>query len=141
MIKPILTAFFASAATLSLAACGGGRSVEESAVAEVSGAVNPYLWRATLDTMSFLPLASADPVGGIIIYDWKTYQDIPEQRIKATVYILDTRLRADGLAVTVFRQERVNGEWVDVDVDTDTAPQMENQILNRARQIRISQID
>ncbi len=32
--------------------------------------VNSYLWRATLDTISFMPLASADPFGGVIITDW-----------------------------------------------------------------------
>src|SRR5437660_56848 len=59
--------------------------------------VNSYLWRATLDTLNFMPLASADPVGGIIISDWYAAPDKPDERVKVNVYILDKRLRADAL--------------------------------------------
>ena len=142
MKSGILVAVLAGASMLSLTACGGNSKAKaDQAVQEVSGGVNPYLWRASLDTMSFLPLTSADPLGGVIIYDWKSYQDLPDERIKATVYILDTRLRADGLVVNVFRQTRQNGEWVDTTVDPDTGPQLENQILNRARQLRVSELE
>jgi len=59
--------------------------------------VNGYLWRASLDTLAFMPLASADPYGGVIITDWYVNPERPEERFKCTVYILDSRLRADGL--------------------------------------------
>ena len=66
--------------------------------------VNSYLWRATLDTLAFMPLASADPYGGVVITDWYVNPEKPDERFKCTVYILDTRLRGDALNVTVFKQ-------------------------------------
>ncbi len=101
--------------------------------------VNAYLWRATLDTVSFLPLTSADPFGGVIITDWYQPPETPNERLKLTIYILDRQLRADGLRVSVFRQIRnADGNWVDAKVDTKTATQMEDAILARARELRIA---
>jgi hypothetical protein len=100
--------------------------------------VNSFLWRATLDTLNFMPLASADPFGGVIITDWFTDPRLPNERFKATVYILDTRLRADALNVSVFRQEMTSRGWQDVQVSQDTSLQIENAILTRARQLRLS---
>ena len=101
--------------------------------------INSFLWRASLDTISFMPLASADPFGGVIITDW--YQDpkTPNERFKLTVYIMDRRLRADGVKVAVFRQTRdEKGGWDDAAADPQTGPKIENAILVRARQLRIS---
>jgi hypothetical protein len=101
--------------------------------------VNAYLWRATLDTISFLPLSSADPFGGVIITDWYQPPDVPNERLKLTIFILDRQLRADGVRVSVFRQVRdPNGNWVDAKVDARTATDMEDTILARARELRIS---
>ena len=103
--------------------------------------VNAFLWRASLDTFSFLPPFSADPIGGVIIYDWYSPPETPGERFKVTVYILDTRLRADGIKVAVFRQVRdVYGEWVEAQVDPSMETQLENAVLTRARQIRIAQL-
>ena len=102
--------------------------------------VNSYLWRASLDTLNFMPLASADPFGGVIITDWYSDPTTPTERFKATVYILDTRLRADALNVSIFRQTQVNGAWTDASVDPDTEVQIENAILTRARQLRLSTV-
>jgi hypothetical protein len=102
--------------------------------------VNGYLWRATLDTLAFMPLASADPYGGVVITDWYVNPDKPDERFKATVYILDTRLRADGLNVTVFKQINNGGAWVDSPVAGQTETDIENAILTRARQLRLSNI-
>lgn len=102
--------------------------------------VNSYLWRASLDTLKFMPLASADPFGGVIITDWYADPTAPGERFKATVYILDTRLRADALNVSIFRQTQVNGAWQDATVDPQTEVQIENQILTRARELRLSTI-
>jgi Domain of unknown function (DUF3576) len=100
--------------------------------------VNSYLWRASLDTMSFLPLSTADPFGGVIITDWYSPPETPSERFKVTVYILDRELRADGLRVAVFRQTREGkGAWVEAKVDDRTARDLENAILKRARQMRI----
>ena len=124
------------------AGCAGGRSRS----AEVEGAsptlgVNGYLWRASLDTLAFMPLASADPYGGVIITEWYVNPEKPDERLKAQVYILDTRLRADGLNVTVYRQQRdAAGQWIDAPVSGQTATDIENAILTKARQLRLSNL-
>ncbi len=100
--------------------------------------VNSFLWRASLDTVAFMPLASADPFGGVIITDWYTPQQTPNERFKVTVYILDRTLRADGIKVAVFRQARQGADqWTDQAVAADTALNLENAILARARQLRV----
>ena len=75
--------------------------------------VNSYLWHAALDTLSFMPLASADPFGGVIITDWYVAPNAPDERLKVTIYIMDRNLRADGLKVVVFRQTRTGAAWSD----------------------------
>ncbi|HEX3699589.1 MAG TPA: DUF3576 domain-containing protein [Phenylobacterium sp.] len=116
-----------------------GNVPDPSQAASVS--VNGYLWRATLDTLSFMPLASADPYGGVIITDWYINPEKPNERFKCTVYILDARLRADGLNVTVFKQLRdASGAWVDSPTASETETQLENAILDRARRLKLSNI-
>jgi hypothetical protein len=100
--------------------------------------VNSYLWRASLDTLSFMPLASADPFGGVIITDWYTPKETPQERFKVNVYILGRELRSDGVRASVFRQQQQPDKWVDVPVDEQTAVDLENAILTRARQLRIA---
>jgi hypothetical protein len=101
--------------------------------------VNSFLWRASLDTISFMPLASADPFGGVIITDWYTPPDAPTERFKLTVYILDRRLRADGLRVALFRQKRKgNSEWLYTRINPSTRSILEDAILTRARELRLS---
>ena len=75
-------------------------------------AVNSFLWRASLDTVSFLPLVSADPFGGVIITDWHTAPETPDERVKMQIYILDRQLRSDGLRVAVFRERQSEGQWI-----------------------------
>jgi len=138
-------------AVVALAACsslphipftgGGARTVSASDGQAPSIGVNGYLWRATLDTLSFMPLASADPYGGVVITDWYSNPEKPDERFKATVYILDSRLRADGLNVAVFKQQRdAAGNWVDAPSAGQTETDIENAILTRARQLRLSNI-
>jgi hypothetical protein len=99
--------------------------------------VNSHLWRATLDTISFMPLASADPFGGVIITDWYSPPQSPHERLKVNVFILDRQLRSDGLKVSIFRQERhKDGQWIDQSVDPQTIRDLENAILSRARHYR-----
>ncbi len=101
--------------------------------------VNGFLWRASLDTLSFLPLASADPFGGVIITDWYSPPESPNERFKVTTYILGRQLRSDGVRVAVFRQELADGRgWVDSRVESETAPKLEGAILSRARELRIA---
>ena len=130
----------------SLAACshGGGAGFHSNGRANANQAtigVNGYLWRATLDTLAFMPLVSADPWGGTVITDWYANPQKPDERFKATVYILDTRLRADGLKVTIFKQVRdAAGQWTDAPTADQTEIDIENAILTRARQLRLSNI-
>ena len=101
--------------------------------------VNAYLWRATLETLSFMPLASADPAGGVIITDWYSPPESPTERFKINVYILDRRLIADGLRAAVFKQRQDgSGAWVDVQADGRMIAELENSILTRARQLRMA---
>jgi hypothetical protein len=117
---------------------GGGRKPAPAAPIGVNG----YLWRATLDTLAFMPLASADPYGGVILTDWYVNPEKPDERFKCTVYILDTRLRADGLNVTVFKQVKdATGAWVDAPTSDQTSTDIENAILTRARQLRLSNVN
>ena len=103
-------------------------------------AVNSFLWRASLDTIAFMPLASADPFGGVIITDWYTPPDTPGERFKINVYILDRQLRSDGIRASVFRQRLdANNQWAEAPVDKGTTIELENAILTRARQLRVSQ--
>jgi hypothetical protein len=105
-------------------------------------AVNAFLWRASLDTINFIPLVSADPFGGVIITDWYTPAETPTERMKVQITILDRELRADGVRVAVFKQQqngRTGSTWVDAQVDPSTNTQIENAILTRARQLRIAQ--
>jgi hypothetical protein len=104
-------------------------------------AVNAFLWRASLDTINFIPLVQADPFGGVIITDWYTPSETPNERMKVQVTILDRALRADGVRVSVFKQQQnpKGGGWVDTQVDPHTNTDIEDAILTRARQLRIAQ--
>src|ERR1700733_2036400 len=98
--------------------------------------VNAYLWRGALDTLSFMPLSSADPFGGVIITDWYTPNAANDERFKATAYILGRELRSDAVPVTIFRQVLQNGQWVDAPVSPVTVGDIENKVLSRARELR-----
>jgi predicted small secreted protein len=98
--------------------------------------VNAYLWRAALDTLGFMPLASADPFGGVIITDWYSPPAAQGERFKATAYILGRQLRTDGIKINVFRQVLQNGQWMDASVSAATTGEIEDKVLARARELR-----
>lgn len=132
---------------VALSGCGTARKVigrDAGPTRDEAGAtigVNSYLWSATLATLSFMPLVSADPYGGTVITDWYVNPEQPDERFKATVYILDARLRADGLNVSVFKQVKdAAGNWVDAPAAAQTETDLENAILTKARQLRLSNI-
>lgn len=102
--------------------------------------VNAYLWRASLDTVSFMPLASADPFGGVIITDWYTAQETPNERFKANVFITSRQLTSTGVQVKLFKQVNKGGRWVDATVTPESQTQMEDAILERARQLRYADL-
>ena len=103
-------------------------------------AVNSYLWKAAVDTVSFAPLLQANPNSGVIITDWYTNPKAPGERVKLTVAVMDTDLRADALRVSAARQVNQNGTWVDVPVSAATVQKLEDIILTRARDLRRSAV-
>lgn len=103
--------------------------------------VNAYLWRAALDTVSFMPIASADPFGGTILTDWYSPADSKGERVKVNILMLSRELRSDAIKVTVFRQIQVAGGWKDAPAGKDTATGLENAILSRARQMKVAEAE
>jgi hypothetical protein len=102
--------------------------------------VNSYLWRASLDALSFMPLLQTDSNGGVIVTDWYANPSNPGERVKVTITILDQDLRADALRVAASRQVSQNGSWVDAPVQAATVQKLEDIILTKARDLRRSAI-
>jgi hypothetical protein len=120
-----------SGALFSLGGKGGGGGTPGTGIQ-----VNAYLWRASLDTLSFMPLVSADPFGGVIITDWYSPPATPGERFKANAYILSQQMSANAVQVSVFHQVQQGGQWVDAPVDPATAGGLEDRILARAADLK-----
>jgi hypothetical protein len=132
-------ASLAGVMALALASCGGGKErlrqdVAASRVTTIG--VNSYLWRASLDALSFMPLVQADSNGGVIVSDWYANPANPGERVKVTVTILDQDLRADALRIAASRQVAQAGGWVDAPVQAATVQKLEDVILTKARDLR-----
>ena len=126
-------------AAVSLSACGGGKGRPKADLAAsriTTIGVNSYLWRASLEAVSFMPLLQTDSNGGVIVTDWYTNPNNPNERMKVTVTILDQDLRADALRVAASRQVMTGGVWVDAPVQAATTQKLEDVILTRARDLR-----
>ena len=111
--------------------------ISEIAKSQVSMAVNAFLWRASLDTVSFIPLDIVDPIGGVITTQWYEDTNNSSERIKLTIYVKDRRLRADGISVNVFREIKLEEGWVKAETNPDTERLVEASILTKARELRI----
>lgn len=120
---------------------GGGSDKDKDGGGKNPLGVNSFIWRATLDTLAFMPLASADPFGGTILTDWYEDPAAPGERFKVNALILDRQLRADSVKITVFRQkkDKANG-WTDVPVDAAMGRKLEDTVLTQARRMRIAQL-
>jgi hypothetical protein len=117
---------------------GRGRSNNDQGGGGIG--VNSFLWRAALDSISFMPIVSADPFGGVIVTDWHVLPEAPNERFKVNLMILGRELRADGVRASVFKQKREgSSDWVDIAVEDLTAQRIENAILGRARELRLAQ--
>lgn len=142
-------------ATVSLSGCGwvkediskglgGGGSADMGRIRQADLAaskvtsigVNAYLWQASLDTLSFAPLAQVDSNGGVIVTDWYANPSSPGERVKISVTILDRDLRADALRVAASRQVMQNGQWIDATMSAATVQKLEDIILTKARDLR-----
>lgn len=118
---------------------GGGGDDDNSGGNSPIG-VNSFLWRATLDTLTFMPITSADPFGGVILTDWYEDPEAPGERFKVTALILDRNLRTDAIKVTVHKQVKNEaGEWKDQPRNKEVGRKLEDAILTRARELRIRQ--
>ena len=100
--------------------------------------VNAILWRAALEITALLPISDVDTFGGIIITDWYSLPDKPDERIKLTVFVVDRELRSDAIRVTVHVQTRsgTDGNWSTSFKDEELSRRLEDLILSRAREIR-----
>ena len=123
---------------LALAACGGKKGPEAVAqqTAVTTIGVNSYLWRASLETLQFMPLAQVDSAGGVIVGEWYQNPSVPNERVKVTVAILDGALRADAVQVSAQREINQDGRWVAAPVRAGTVQKLEEIILERARMLR-----
>ena len=142
MFRPLRLAL-ALGAALALTACGGHRARPEADLAAskiTTIGVNSYLWRATLDTLSFMPLLQTDSNGGVVVTDWYVNPQMPNERMKVTVSILDQDLRADALRVAALREVNRGGQWVSAPVAASTTQKLEDIILTRARDLRRASI-
>ena len=101
--------------------------------------INPYLWKGSLETIDFMPLASADPFAGIIITDWYTSQNATNERCKINIFIKGTEMKTSNLKVNSFCQLLTDGQWIDIKNDKKNDAKLENAILNKAKKIRLSQ--
>jgi len=128
------------AATVLLAGCAHHKKPEVNADLAASKVtqigVNAYLWRASLDTVSFMPLIQADSNGGVIVTDWYANPSTPSERMKLTITILDQDLRADAIRVAASREVSQNGQWIEAPVAAQTVQKLEDIILERARDLR-----
>ena len=117
---------------------GGGKEDEDGDGAGLG--VNSFLWRAALETLSFMPMSGTpDPFGGTIVTDWYEDPNAPGERFKINTYILSEQLRSDAVSVAVFKQRKEDGEWRDEKVSESTSRDIENAILTKARELRIKQ--
>lgn len=136
-------AIILASSTMLLSACGGGneRPAADLAASKITTiGVNSYLWRASLDTLSSMPLVQTDSQGGVIVTDWFVNPQSPGERVKVTVSILDQDLRADALRVAASREVAQNGQWVAAPVRAATVQKLEQIILTKARDLRRSAI-
>ena len=106
----------------------------------ISANVNGFLWRASLDVLSIAPLISTDALGGTIITDWYINKNIKNQRIKITAFIKTSELRSDGIEIKVYLQKKENGIWSNTTTNEKLETQIEDQILNEARILRINSL-
>lgn len=137
-LRLLAHAGLATALVLSLGACGKkDRPKADLAASQVTTiGVNSYLWRASLDALSFMPLVQTDSQGGVIVTDWYANPNNPGERMKVTVTILDQDLRADALRIAASRQVAQGGAWLDAPVQAATIQKLEDIILTKARDLR-----
>jgi len=113
---------------------------EKNQTTSIGMPINPYLWKASLETIDFMPIASADPFAGMIITDWYSQADVIGERCKLNIYIKGLELKTSNLKVNSFCQKlSSSNNWVSNSIDTQTNTKLENTILNKAKKIKLTQ--
>ena len=103
----------------------------------IAMSVNPFLWRAALETIDFMPLSSADQIGGTIITDWYSTSGNEKERCKLNIFITGTNLKTENLRVVSFCQEFKNPTWVNKETAKENNIKIENAILNKAKKLKL----
>jgi len=111
--------------------------IEDGAQASIAMSVNIFLWRGALETINFMPLNSADQIGGTIITDWYSTPGNDNERCKLNIFITGKNLKTENLKVTSFCQEFKNQIWINKKIDSQNNIKIENAILNKAKKLRI----
>jgi len=123
----------------SLLSFGKDQEKEEQTQTSTLGLpVNSYLWRASIETINFMPLSSTDPFAGTIITDWYTSETKTNERCKLNIFINGKDLKTQNLRVSSFCQRLNNGQWVNMTTNKEDNLKIENAILNKAKKLRLS---
>ena len=116
---------------------GGDNQGQNMSAGVVAMSVNPFLWRAALETIDFMPLSSADQVGGTIITDWYSTSGNEKERCKLNIFITGINLKTENLRVVSFCQEFKNPTWVNKETEKENNIKIENAILNKAKKLKL----
>ena len=105
--------------------------------ATVGMPINPYLWSASRETLSFIPLSSADPFGGTIFTDWYSTEANENERCKINIFISGAELKTQNLRAASFCEVFKNNKWVGVKTNNQDNIDLENAILNKAKKLKL----
>ena len=116
----------------------GGETDSQQTSVGMGLPINPFLWRASIETISFMPLASTDPFAGTIITDWYTAENSLGERCKLNIFINGADMKTDNLKVLSFCQLFKNNQWVNSPPNSDDNIRLENAILNKAKKLKLT---
>ena len=116
---------------------GGNNEEQNMSAGTIAMSVNPFLWRAALETIDFMPLSSADQIGGTIITDWYSTSENEKERCKLNIFITGINLKTENLRVVSFCQEFKNPTWVNKEIEKENNIKIENAILNKAKKLKL----
>ena len=116
----------------------GDEKNESSEISAVGLPINPYLWKASLETIDFMPLSSTDPFAGIIITDWYTVENNLNERCKLNIFVKGKDLKTNNLKVSSFCQSFDNNQWVNKSSIKEDNIRLENVILNKAKKLKLT---
>lgn len=116
---------------------GGGKDSQQTSFG-MGLPINPFLWKASIETISFMPLASTDPFAGTIITDWYAAENNIGERCKLNIFINGADMKTDNLKVLSFCQSLKNNQWVNSPSNSEDNTKLENAILNKAKKLKLT---